>query len=354
MSDSKRNYMFTHHRRVGLSNEEWEKECEAAKLVVTIDCARFLCFQEEKCPNPGQGRSGEHLQGYIQMHAKMTMKSLYTEFRKVFNMNGSFQESFGTPTQAAHYCLKNAKCKNDDGTPCQEKGCIKERIKGTCTGRFRFKEGDFCKGSGARSDVTEMMELVKQGKSDFAISEQYPAQYMQYFRSISNYRKLYADQFERRSPTIVVLWGGTNTRKSTRVRGSVEHKIKGWSTKKQLYTVSGDDQKGTWFDGYNPMTHEDVLFDDFRGQQLPYTKLLQMLEEGDYQVPVKGGFATWMPKRVFFTSNVSPDQWYAFDQKQQDVSALLSRLPNVFQVSTADQVIPGPDTWKRGRKVDSN
>lgn len=347
--DQFRSFMFTHQRRKGSSDEVWSKECASFELVATMDLVRYVIYQEEKGPSPGAGRTGHHLQGYVQLHDKISMAGMYKALGATVPFNGKLIPPNGSPADVAHYCRKSKDCVDKDGNPCAKKGCVKERVEPTATGRFKVELGDFVAGSGARTDLVEMMDLVKEGKSNFDISLVYPAQYMQYQRQLSAYRADLAAQVERRAPTIVCLWGGAAMRKSTRVRGSVEHKVKGWSDKSRLFTVSGDDEKGTWWDGYDPFKHKDVFFEEFSGKQLPYKLLLRLLDEGDTQVGGKGTMMPFIPERVFFSSNDSPDRWYAHDKDRQDISHLMSRLANIFQVTSPDQVLPGPEAWKRGR-----
>lgn len=62
-----------------------------------------------------------------------------------------------------------------------------------------------------------------------------------------------------------------------------------------------------WFDGY---TGQPVaLFDDFRGE-LDLGNMLRLLDRYPMDVPVKGGFANWVPRRIYITSNVLPAVWW--------------------------------------------
>lgn len=70
--------------------------------------------------------------------------------------------------------------------------------------------------------------------------------------------------------------------------------------------VSPIGTRGSWFDGYDH--HDCALFDDFTGD-MPFRSLLQLLEGNKVQVPVKGGFTTFDPKVVFFTSDRHPLDW---------------------------------------------
>jgi len=64
---------------------------------------------------------------------------------------------------------------------------------------------------------------------------------------------------------------------------------------------------GAWFDGY--VGQDDVIFEEFRGD-IKFGQLLMLLDRYKMQVPVKGGFVNWCPKRIFITSPKPPQEWY--------------------------------------------
>lgn len=62
-----------------------------------------------------------------------------------------------------------------------------------------------------------------------------------------------------------------------------------------------------WFDGYNEQPI--VIIDDYRGEY-PVPMFLKLLDRYPMQVPIKGGFVNWSPKKIYITSNVEPRHWY--------------------------------------------
>lgn len=93
----------------------------------------------------------------------------------------------------------------------------------------------------------------------------------------------------------------------------------------QEFWSPGDFQ---WFDGY--LNQPIVIVDDFRGEY-PLPLLLKLLDRYPMQVPIKGGFVNWCPKKVYITSNIRPDIWYQ-DSDSASVAALLRRFERVDHV----------------------
>ena len=102
------------------------------------------------------------------------------------------------------------------------------------------------------------------------------------------------------------------------------------TTKKQLWTHGGD----RWFDGFRG--HKYALFDDFDGSQIEFRKLLRLLDKYPMQVPIKGGFTNWNPRKIFITSNVQPRMWYSGDERVGlgDIDAMIRRLDIVNHVDS--------------------
>jgi len=94
------------------------------------------------------------------------------------------------------------------------------------------------------------------------------------------------------------LWGKTGTGKSRFCYDQVQDRSV-WRP--------GDYK---WFDGY--AGQEIIIIDDYRGEYaLPV--FLNLCDRYPMQVPVKGGFANWCPKKIYITSNVNPNLWYSTD-----------------------------------------
>ena len=90
---------------------------------------------------------------------------------------------------------------------------------------------------------------------------------------------------------------------------------------------------GLWFDGYDGQ--DDALLDDFSGKfsKMSLTNLLRVLDRYVVQVPIKGGFVQFAPKRIFITTNIHPRDWYDYSERETQYAAVKRRFTRV-------------DTWR--------
>lgn len=126
-------------------------------------------------------------------------------------------------------------------------------------------------------------------------------------------------------PEVYVLWGSTGVGKTRFV----------YEESPEVYRVP---PPSTWFDGYDGSA--DVLFDEFNGQ-IGLQTMLQYLDRYPVQVPVKGGFVNFNPKRIYICSNFPPAQWYPH-MCQTEYDALRRRFTRCTNVLSWEQLFPKP------------
>ena len=86
------------------------------------------------------------------------------------------------------------------------------------------------------------------------------------------------------------------------------------------------DNNGHWFDNYD---HDVILSDDVETGVIPSSSLFKRLTDRyPIQVSVKGGFITWKPRVIVFTSNSHPKQWWG-NLSAYDLGVIERRLTNV-------------------------
>jgi len=66
--------------------------------------------------------------------------------------------------------------------------------------------------------------------------------------------------------------------------------------------------KGKWWDGY--CGQETVVVDEMYGHRFSFSELLQLLDRYPFQVETKGGVRQFTSRRIVFTSNQRPEDWY--------------------------------------------
>lgn len=210
------------------------------------------------------GESGtKHLQGFVSFATKKTLRAV-----KEFIGEAHLETTKGSPKQAAEYCKKE--------------------------GDF-VEFGQLPRGKGARNDLAEVAEKVKQGCSIREIAEEHPSAVLRYGSGVLRLKQHYRPA-ESRIPEIHVFWGPTGSGKTRRVWEFVK--------RDELWVHPGD----RWFDGYD--NHLVALFDDFDGSWFKLSYLLKLLDRYMFEVPVKGGYVWWNPAQIYITSNINPRDWY--------------------------------------------
>ena len=264
-----KHYVFT------LNNytEDEEALLQAIGTEKTGDVA-YLVYGRET------GKEGtKHLQGFISFSKRKTFKST----KRLISDRAHVEAAKGTPEQASEYCKKDEDYEEF----------------GTCP-----------KGQGARSDLARVAQAIKQGASLREIADDFPAAVLRYGSGVQRLRLFHRP--ERNSePEIWTLWGKTGTGKTRRV----------WefADVDKLWVHPGD----RWFDGYD--AQPAVLFDDFDGSWFKLSYLLRILDRYPMQVPVKGGYAWWVPCTIYITSNLHPKEWYK-NAEPEHQRALMRRL----------------------------
>lgn len=202
-----------------------------------------------------------HLQGYIEL----SERKRFGVVKRLLGERVHLERRRGKAKQAAEYCKKD--------------GDIHEY------GTISVSE------QGRRSDLEEIRTLIDDGVPEREIATTYFSQWVQYRKGFSAYRSLVGSSTTRTDLKVVVFYGAPGTGKTRFV----------WEQFPDLFSV--DDAELRWFDGYRGQ--ETVLIDDYRGGAND-SFILKLLDIYPMQVPIKGGFVNWRPKRIFITSNIAP------------------------------------------------
>ncbi|AGS36190.1 replication-associated protein [Circoviridae 5 LDMD-2013] len=230
----------------------------------------YLCFGREAVSTP-------HLQGYLELEKKSSLSSM-----KTFLTRAHWEKAKGSPKEAADYCKK-------DGD---------------------YEEvGKLSVGQGYRTDLLNVKEVLDGGATVAELADSHFRLWVQYRRSFKAYVDLKATP-RRWKTVVVVLWGDTGTGKTRFCHDQ---------TGDRSMWTSGDYK---WFDGYDGQ--EVVLWDDYRGEY-PIQQFLKLTDRYPMNVPIKGGFTNWKPKKIYITSNCCPSTWYK-DVGSRTHEAFMRRL----------------------------
>lgn len=197
-----------------------------------------------------------------------------------------------------------------------------EAAKGTANDNEKYasKDGDFTvRGTiprqGSRNDIQDIIQSVREGasmRSILGVARSYQAAKM------GELAKRYFKQPRGVAPNVLWFWGPTGVGKT---HAAQEH--------------VGDDSPpywvydGKWWCGYDG--HENVIWDEFRADQVKFSRLLRLLDKWPVDVEVKGGSVQFMAKLIIITSNKHPKDIY--DKSDEEVQQLLRRIKEVRHFS---------------------
>jgi len=250
--------------------------------------ADYLVFQKEL------GAEGtHHYQGYVEFTKALRL----TQIQKLSNViKPHWEKRRGTRQQARDYAMK------DD-----------TRVDGPWeSGQkpWSEKQGN----SGARTDLANIADLVKSGKTDNEIFEENPGATLVHLKHIQHLRMVFKP--ERTTELEVCIAYGEPGSGKTRSF---------WALYPNGWSVPVSRQTG-WFSNYQQQ--REVLIDDYAGG-IPLTNLLQILDRYPILLESKGSHVWWCPDTIIITCNVHPWGWYDYSQRQSSYAALKRRVSMV-------------------------
>lgn len=215
-----------------------------------------------------------HFQGYAEFTGARTL----AWYKNLPGLETAHIETRrGTGSQAANYCSK------DDS-----------RLDGP------YEWGEM-KEQGKRSDLDMIRKKIQEKVPMKRIAEDHFASWARYNKSFDKYR-LMIQEPRRWAMEIVILLGPTRTGKT-----------------RKAYEMAGDDiypkPPGPWWDNYSG--EHTVIWDEFYGHSYKFTELLQVVDRYPLLVPYKGGFHQFTSKRIIFTTNQAPKDWYNGEKTHQ-------------------------------------
>lgn len=249
---------------------------------------KFLVFQRETGAN-----GTPHLQGYAQGKGSIA----WNTWKRLLTDRAAFFAAKGTPRENYDYCTKEDT--RDAGTVPFVRGVIPQ--------------------PGQRTDIEGLVSLAKDPTKRMRdIIDSNGEGFVRYYKGIDRVRSIFSEP--RRFQT-EVLWfyGSTGTGKS-RLADSLAP---------DAYWKSND----KWFDGYDPIEHDDIIIDDFRSNFHTFNFILRLFDRYPMQVEIKGGTTNFRAKRIFVTTSKHPLQTWetrseeALDQLIRRLSVIVEFLP---------------------------
>jgi len=272
----------------------------------TRDFISYLVYQKER------GENGTvHYQGYLETSRRVRLSQL-----KDIHQGIHWEVRRGSQAQAIAYATK-----------CDTR----------IDGPWEYGE-KFTSNQGRRNDLLAVADRIRDGSTFETISDEFPAESIQYRRSILDSiranRRSQHKRVIRQDLEVYVYWGDSGAGKTRSV-----YETEGIEN---VYTLTECHNGTVWFDDYD---YEPVLLiDDFRGW-IKFTMLLKILDIYPLRIPIKGSFENAAWKKVYITSNHPIEDWYR-TESGHCLSALRRRIHRVVHFSIDHPWQPEPSVGR--------
>lgn len=289
-----RRYVLTLNNPEKHGFEDDESMCD---YIQNLEHFKYSMFQREK----GNIGGTEHFQIFIIFTVGKRFKTIKNLFP-----SAHIEKAQGTNVQARDYCSKSD-----------------TRVSGP------YELGTFAEER-SRTDITNLLSMVREGKSNFEIMQLFPNQYMKYIDKIERIRQemLYQDNSNTIKKDLVVVYieGGSGVGKTSSIFNYYGNKacyIKQYSK--------------NVFDNYK---NQNVLvFDEYRSQ-LDFSEFLSFIDI--YPVELSRRYTNMYGNYnvVFILTNWSPLQQYSY-QRTNDYKSWQGferRLHFVLKFESRDKI----------------
>jgi hypothetical protein len=123
----------------------------------------------------------------------------------------------------------------------------------------------------------------------------------------------------------IIIWGQAGAGKSTYAESLCEPG--------KIFRLDSKNNDKLWWDGFDPLLHIYVIVDDFYGW-FRFTEWLKLTDKFDYSVEIKGAMTKFLARRIIFTSNTRPENWYKFESNPNfDREAFVRRIDYCYHVT---------------------
>ncbi len=250
---------------------------------------RYVVFQSEI------SESGTpHLQGYVELDIAMRANRVIRNFgSRVYYANRK-----GTQAQAIAYAKK-------------EDTRVVDGMAG---------EGGEAKKLG-KDTLAVVAASLKLGSGLKELRDDYPVSFMTHGQKIRSYA-LHMIGRRRAPPEVIIYYGHTGTGKSATAD-------KRWP---DAYWVPMPRTGGWWWPNY--CGEETIIIDEF-ANQFKYHTMLRLLDRYPFDLQEKGGNMQLCAttKRIVFTTNIHPNQWY-HNKSYADKAPLRRRFRDFAKIFT--------------------
>lgn len=256
---------------------------------------QFLAYGQEVCPKTGN----DHYQcfGYASVAQR------WTWWQKLLKPH-HFEQCIGTLEQNSKYCAKEGKYQEFGVKPM---GDGKKRSLDVLTQEVM---------EAARGSLP-LDEIV-------TVPDNAPT-FVQYHNGISKLYNMTVTNKLRKvdknfAPEVIYIWGEPGSGKSQKVR----------ELDPDVFDIPEDDGY-KWKDGY--CGQDAVVYENVSVRNITHPeRLLKEIDRYYMQVPVKGGYIGWRPKRIYITT-VYPIETFAYEVKFSKPAEFTRRVTQIIHVT---------------------
>lgn len=252
-----------------------------------------------------------HLQGYVEFDAPKRVSTL-----KNWLPTAHWEARLGSREQARDYCRKGTQPKSEwystDGYPLHADGQAMRERGPTFGADAVFEDhGKFdAGGAGKRTDIQGAVDRLYAGESLEAVALSDPALYCRARNGLKDF-KMWSERqraWTFRNVEVHVIWGAAGKGKS---RATFDYAN---ARDCCVATPSSECFPLGTYDG-----ESCIVLNDFYGQ-IKLAEFLNITDGHYYAINTKGGYRYALYTKVYITSNVAPELWYA---------AALANVPDV-------------------------
>ncbi len=235
---------------------------------------KFLVYQLEEAPTTGT----PHFQGYVCFDQAIRGSTLL----RMLSVNG--EAPYLRARTRSHLYSKEYASKPET------------RVEGPWT---YGDDAGIANSQGSRSDLTTIKRKLDTGASMKEITDEHFESCARYYKYFREYKRIHASPRDWEME-IIVLVGTTGSGKTRWVYDTYG--------KDNVYSVPEAKGSGTYWDDYDGQ--ETVLVDEMYGKRFSHGFLLRLCDRYQFTVPVHQSAVNFSSKRIIFTSNVHPKEWY--------------------------------------------
>ena len=207
---------------------------------------------------------------------------------------------------------------------CHDETTHCEIARGTLNDNYNYctKEGIYVEfgkkggGQGKRNDLEEVIDLIKNKKTNSEIAETHPTKVLLYMKHINNMRNVFMkDRDPNNPPKCFWIYGPSGCGKTSSI----------FKKHKEIYMKDCTE----WWDGYTQQ--EAILIDDYEStKHMTYKDLLKITDRYPMSGQTKGGYVKINSPYIYITHTEPPEEVFGYDKEYS--KQILRRL-TVIEIS---------------------